>query len=340
MFNLKFAQGFSSRLSHNAERPSRNRLGAFSRTLLAGLIAVGLGGVAQAGVAKTPPAPTYLKIQNVFVDITAQEILILGQHFDNGSPLTITLANVGDISADCTGNFTVTPQAITCDLSGGDPAVPPAGDYLLTVSTAVAEGKYKTYGSANYGYFVGHYDHWDLTIGAVGPQGPAGPQGPPGTIGLAGQQCPTGESVVGFDASGDIVCSSTTPPPPVCANTLFTFNTTSSGGGAFSQAAWNGSTSIQAESDNAACTVTINQPAGAVDLVGGTIGATPWSVASFTGYSSCFLTTVSPPDCSGLSLSVSEPVVDNYPTCTSGLCDLGTCSTGVATASVQVTCNQ
>jgi hypothetical protein len=179
-----------------------------------------------------------------------------------------------------------------------------------------------------------------MTIGAVGPQGPAGPQGPPGTVGLAGQQCPATESVTGFDASGNIVCSSTTPPPPVCTTTVFTFNTTSSSGGAFSQAGWPGGTLFQSQSTNSACTVTVNQPGGTVDLVGGTAGASPWSVASSTGYSSCFITTVSQPDCSGLSLSVSEPVVDNQPTCTSGLCDAFTCSTGVATASMQVTCDQ
>jgi hypothetical protein len=264
--------------------------------------------------------------------------------FDSGAELQQWNAanrkarDVGDISADCTPDFTVTPQSITCDLSAGTPALPIPGDYLLTVSTEPTGTSYGKWFSPDWIKHRGHFDHWDLTIGAVGPQGPAGPQGPPGTVGLAGQQCPAGESVIGFNSSGNIICSSTTPPPPLCSTTVFDFTTTSSGGGAFSQAAWTDGTLFQSQASNTACTVTVNQPSGAVDLVGGTVGATSWSINSFTGYSSCVIDTVSQPDCSGLSLSISEPVVDNYPTCTSGLCDLGTCSTGVATADLSATC--
>jgi hypothetical protein len=109
--------------------------------LLGGLIAFGLTGVAQAHPALVPtlmPTPSVLQIHDVFVDIPAETILIVGQNFNNGSPLTVDLANIGDLSADCTSDFTVTPQTITCDLSGGTPALPVAGDYLLTVSTAPA----------------------------------------------------------------------------------------------------------------------------------------------------------------------------------------------------------
>jgi hypothetical protein len=128
-------QWLSSQPGPDSDRRGRNPI---ARMLLAGLVAAGLGGVAQAGgyPAATPmPTPGILRIQNVFVDIPAQTILILGQNFNNGTPLTVKLANVGDISADCTPDFTVTPQSITCDLSAGTPALPIPGDYLLTVST-------------------------------------------------------------------------------------------------------------------------------------------------------------------------------------------------------------
>jgi len=217
----------------------------------------------------------------------------------------------------------VTPQTITCDLSGGTPPFPPAGDYLLTVST---------------GNGTSQIDVWDLTIGAVGPAGPQGPQGIPGIVGLEGQSCPTNQFVTGFDATGKIICSAETdaPPPPSCVNTTFTFTITSSSGSPLTQAAWQGGTATQNDTKN--CSVNVNQPSGAVDLVGGTAGAIPWSVNFISGYSNCFITLVNQPDCSGLSLSASEPVVQNYPTCTSGLCDLGTCSTGVATDTAQVQC--
>ena len=42
--------------------------------------------------------------------------------------------------------------------------------------------------------------------GPPGPEGPQGPQGPPGNLALAGQTCPQGQFVTGFDTSGNIVC--------------------------------------------------------------------------------------------------------------------------------------
>lgn len=161
-------------------------------------------------------------------------------------------------------------------------------------------------------------------------------------MGLEGQSCPSNEFVTGFSATGAIICSGETdpPPPPTCVDTTFNFDTTSSQGGPVTQAAWVGGTATQQQTTDTACTVTINQPHGAVDLVGGTAGATPWSVNTFAGYSNCFITLVAQANCSGLSLSISEAVTQNYPACTSGLCDLGTCSTGNATAALQVVCVQ
>ena len=54
--------------------------------------------------------------------------------------------------------------------------------------------------------------------GATGDTGDQGPQGAAGNLALAGMICPDGEFLRGFDASGNIICSSiigdTEPPPP------------------------------------------------------------------------------------------------------------------------------
>ncbi|HXT51698.1 MAG TPA: hypothetical protein VN811_11685 [Thermoanaerobaculia bacterium] len=45
--------------------------------------------------------------------------------------------------------------------------------------------------------------------GPMGPQGPAGPQGPPGIAGrleLAGERCPAGTYLAGFDGGGGLAC--------------------------------------------------------------------------------------------------------------------------------------
>jgi hypothetical protein len=39
------------------------------------------------------------------------------------------------------------------------------------------------------------------------PPGPPGPQGPPGNLQLAGQTCPAGQAVSGFDALGNLLCA-------------------------------------------------------------------------------------------------------------------------------------
>lgn len=73
------------------------------------------------GIARaTTPPGTHLQIQDVSVNFSIKKITILGQMFDFGpGPLMVSLANVGDLTPDCTPNFAVTPQTITCDLSGG-----------------------------------------------------------------------------------------------------------------------------------------------------------------------------------------------------------------------------
>ena len=48
--------------------------------------------------------------------------------------------------------------------------------------------------------------------GVKGDTGPTGPVGPPGNLTLAGQQCPSGKYVAGFDANGNIICRAITLP--------------------------------------------------------------------------------------------------------------------------------
>jgi uncharacterized protein YjbI with pentapeptide repeats len=45
-------------------------------------------------------------------------------------------------------------------------------------------------------------------------QGSAGTDGQDGNLALAGQSCPQGQFVTGFDHSGNIVCDGSPPPPP------------------------------------------------------------------------------------------------------------------------------
>ncbi len=51
----------------------------------------------------------------------------------------------------------------------------------------------------------------DGAPGVDGAIGPAGPQGQPGNLALAGQNCPTYQFLIGFDADGNILCADTRP---------------------------------------------------------------------------------------------------------------------------------
>src|SRR5262249_8902753 len=111
------------------------------------------------------PPGDHLLITAVHVDETLNTIMIMGQQFNFGpGPLVVTLGQVGNITSQCQ---TPPPTAalITCTLSGG---LPPAGDYLLTLSNGTGQSQ---------------NDSYALTIGAVGPTGPSGPPGPPGPQG-------------------------------------------------------------------------------------------------------------------------------------------------------------
>jgi hypothetical protein len=68
-----------------------------------------------------------------------------------------------------------------------------------------------------------------------------------------------------------------------CPNNLYTFTVTSNVGGAFDSAEWPGGQTAQTAATG--CNVTINRPNDNIDLVCSL--ADPFSVASFSGYSSC-----------------------------------------------------
>jgi hypothetical protein len=69
-----------------------------------------------------------------------------------------------------------------------------------------------------------------------------------------------------------------------CANFLYTFTVSSNAGGAFDSAEWpGGQTALSAVTG---CNVTINRPDDNIDLVCSL--ADPFSVAGFSGYSTCF----------------------------------------------------
>jgi hypothetical protein len=137
--------------------------------------------------------------------------------------------------------------------------------------------------------------------GDTGPQGPAGPQGPPGTS-VAGQSCANGQSVTGFDDSGNIICSSG------CPSGRLTFHIVSSPSNTIEN--WPGGT--QTQSSGANCSVTVRRPSGSIALIGGTTGVDAWEILSKTGWVSA-TGSVQTPICRGFLSAPS--VVNNRPTC-------------------------
>jgi len=137
--------------------------------------------------------------------------------------------------------------------------------------------------------------------GATGPQGPAGPQGPPGS-GLAGQSCPSGQSVTGVDQSGNIVCSSG------CPSGQLTFHITSVASNTLEN--WPGGTQTMSSGPN--CSITVQAPSGNISLIGGTTGVDAWSIVSKTGWLSAS-GSVQQPVCR--SVGALPSVSNNQPTC-------------------------
>jgi len=172
--------------------------------------------------------------------------------------------------------------------------------------------------------------------GPIGPTGPEGPQGIPGSLTLAGQTCPTGGSVTGFDAQGNIICS--VVQPPGCPNRTFTFGMSSSLGETFSGAGWPGGADTLFGPSG--CSVTVARPSGNVSIVG--LLGDAWRIVGRSGYSNCFGIGgedgdgVATPNCSQLTLSAPF-VQDGRPSCSNSLCTF--CS-GRATDTFTVQCVQ
>ena len=98
----------------------------------------------------------HLEITEVAVDAAAETITITGRDFDFGAPLVVELGELGAVTPLCTASFAPPPQTIVCDFSST--GLPPAGDYLLAVSTG---------GGQSQG------DEYDLTIAAPAAEPPA-----------------------------------------------------------------------------------------------------------------------------------------------------------------------
>jgi hypothetical protein len=140
--------------------------------------------------------------------------------------------------------------------------------------------------------------------GPAGPAGPAGPQGPPGPS-AAGQTCAAGESVTGFDDSGNIICSES------CPSGRLTFRiTTIDVGGPLGFQHWPGGTQTQSSGPN--CSLTVRAPSGAINLIGGTAGVDAWEIVNRTGWVSA-TGSVQVPICRTVGSLAS--VSNNRPTC-------------------------
>ncbi|HEU5212419.1 MAG TPA: hypothetical protein VFU10_06580 [Gaiellaceae bacterium] len=149
--------------------------------------------------------------------------------------------------------------------------------------------------------------------GPVGPQGPkgdTGPQGPPGTV--ANQTCPAGAFVTGFNAAGNIVCSNVAPPPSCSPTTLTTTMTSHTNGDLIPVEEWPGG---QVTLGTPTCHVTIQVPAGRIDVTGLTLPG--WSVVSMVGFGTAVLSPAMA-NCATPG-AISEAVVNNRPACTSAL---------------------
>lgn len=148
-----------------------------------------LTGLMSAAVAAQTGRPQLL-IVHVEGNVDTGALAIHGRYFTwaNDDQVVVTLAGIP------LQVLNLTDSQIQAMLPPG--TVP--GDYLLKVSRGPGAMQNDTFA---------------LTLGAVGPQGPKGEkgepgeQGLPGNIGLAGRTCPPGAFMVGFQADGDLACS-------------------------------------------------------------------------------------------------------------------------------------
>ena len=160
------------------------------------------------------------EIISVEVDVDFDILVIVGENL---------------VSEDANGD----PETPDIQLGGG----PLPGSALITVNDAegtvqvdfaglggLAPGMYLLTLENNFGFAEAH-----VAIGAIGlegpagpqgdvgpqgPEGPRGPEGPQGPAGLdatavvAGQQCPEGHAITGFNSLSQIICAPIAPPPP------------------------------------------------------------------------------------------------------------------------------
>jgi hypothetical protein len=167
--------------------------------------------------------------------------------------------------------------------------------------------------------------------GATGATGPAGPTGPPGPKGdkgdkgdtgatgpagpgvvLAGQTCPSGAFVTGFNAAGNIVCSNVTPPPTCSSTTLTTSMQSFTNSDLVAVEEWpGGSVTLGTPT----CNVTISRPSGRIDTTG--LTGNGWQITNRVGFGNAVLT-VNMANCATPG-AISEAIVNNRPACTSAL---------------------
>ena len=141
--------------------------------LFSGIFLLSMSMVAPLAIAAPPgaaPPGGHLNITEVLVDDpdNPTSIMIHGERFLFGSPLTVTLADFGPLTIVGTPTETQIEALL--------PAGILPGDYLLTVSVGVL------------GTGQSQNDEYDLTIGAVGAQGDQGVQGKIGPKGDQGDQ--------------------------------------------------------------------------------------------------------------------------------------------------------
>jgi hypothetical protein len=140
--------------------------------------------------------------------------------------------------------------------------------------------------------------------------------------------------MTGFDAAGNLICTTVSVGPTCPAGTI-TFNITASPVAGLYH--WPGGTQTLALPGNPGCSVTVQRPSGSIATLGSVIGSDRWQITGMAGFTSTS-GSVSPTACFG-SLNFPAPTINNRPACTNAAVDpifntaLGGASSFVVTAS-------
>jgi hypothetical protein len=154
--------------------------------------------------------------------------------------------------------------------------------------------------------------------GATGDTGATGPQGVPGNLALAGKSCPSGEVVTGFNAAGELNCTTVSVGPTCPATSTLTFNITASpSAGLYS---WPGGSETRAVPGSPGCSVTVVRPSGSIATLGDIAGADRWAVTGMQGFTSTNGGVVGATSCFG-SLNFVAATINNRPACTDAAID-------------------